>query len=89
MNDSVVLPSTPSEKSAFKDVVKSLARDYNNELNFQEAVKYASWVYSPSNTDCETRTWGNMQGSVRDILLLRRGATIGPNASKFRYLHGK
>ena len=41
------LPSTPEQKAQFRDVVKTMARNYANQLNFQEAFQDAYLAYSP------------------------------------------
>ena len=41
---------TSLEKTAFKDTIRGLARDYENENNFQEAVRESYRAYTPK--DC-------------------------------------
>ncbi len=46
-------PKTFQEKQEFKNVIKSMSRNYNMELNFQEAVDNASLVYTTLDIPCE------------------------------------
>lgn len=45
-NDTI--PTTYHEKQEFQKTIQQLARNYDMELNFQEAVKYAYLIYSSS-----------------------------------------
>ncbi len=44
------MPKTFAEKEEFKAMVKSWSRNFNDELNFQEAVREAYVAYVPSGT---------------------------------------
>ena len=52
-----MLPNSFSEKQEFKEKIKSMSRDYNKELNFQEAIQNAYLAYTerdvivPENLD--------------------------------------
>ena len=46
-------PQTFMEKQEFKKLIQSMSMDYNMELNFQEAVKNASLVYTTMELPCE------------------------------------
>uniref|UniRef100_A0A7S2E762 NEDD8-activating enzyme E1 regulatory subunit n=1 Tax=Trieres chinensis TaxID=1514140 RepID=A0A7S2E762_TRICV len=46
-------PQTPDEKAEFRDLVKSMARKYNDELNFQEAVSDAYLAYARKDVPWE------------------------------------
>merc|ERR1719396_318414 len=39
-------PKTFNEKNEFKDMVKKMSRDYNKEINFQEAFQNAYLAYT-------------------------------------------
>ena len=39
-------PKTFDEKNEFKDMVKKMSRDYNKEINFQEAFQNAYLAYT-------------------------------------------
>lgn len=47
------LPSNFSEKQEFSEFVKSKSRNYDNELNFQEAVKNCYLAYAERELDIE------------------------------------
>ncbi|GAX13098.1 amyloid beta precursor protein binding protein 1 [Fistulifera solaris] len=64
------LPTSFAEKQEFQAEIKKMARNYDNELNFQQAVENAYLAYTPPKTvdidyllsDCN---------SERDLVLLR------------------
>ena len=45
-------PKTQQEKEQFKAIVMSMSRDYNNEMNFQEAVKESHRAWFDSRCVC-------------------------------------
>lgn len=59
-------PSSFAEKEQFKAVVKSLARDYGRELNFEQAVKESYRAYTPSQLtpSLETLLSSDISGDV-------------------------
>jgi amyloid beta precursor protein binding protein 1 len=52
-NDACCPPQTFAEKQEFKQLIQSMARNYNMELNFQEAVDNASLAYAKLDLPCE------------------------------------
>ncbi len=46
-------PKTFAEKQEFKKMIQSMSRNYDMELNFQEAVTNASLVYTTLDIPCE------------------------------------
>jgi amyloid beta precursor protein binding protein 1 len=53
--DSVRLPATFDEKQAFRDTIKSMARNFDMELNFQEAHSEAYLAYTPRELPLEVQ----------------------------------
>jgi amyloid beta precursor protein binding protein 1 len=53
--DSVRLPATVDEKQAFRDTIKSMARNFDMELNFQEAHSEAYLAYTPRELPWEVQ----------------------------------
>lgn len=45
-NQDNLLPSTFAQKQEFKNIIQSMSRNYHMELNFQEAVDNASYIYT-------------------------------------------
>ncbi len=45
-NHGNLLPSTFAQKQEFKNIIQSMSRNYHMELNFQEAVDNASYIYT-------------------------------------------
>lgn len=52
--DETARPTTFAEKKGFKEVVRSMSRDYASELNFQEAYKEAYLAYAKLDLPYET-----------------------------------
>ena len=68
-------PSTFAEKESFKALIKSMARDYNNEMNFQEAVREYYRAYA-------VREVGD---GLSELLCAQRAnqSKLGPHSSDF------
>lgn len=61
------LPKTMSEKVAFKEVIKSLSKNWNNEMNFHEASENAYLAYATQDIPWEVQELLNgVEDSVKN-----------------------
>ncbi|GKY97144.1 hypothetical protein MPSEU_000672800 [Mayamaea pseudoterrestris] len=47
------LPSTPDEKKDFVEIIKRASRNYDKELNYQQAVQFCHFCYASAATQTE------------------------------------
>eukprot|EP00554_Chaetoceros_debilis_P013136 CAMPEP_0194126646 /NCGR_PEP_ID=MMETSP0150-20130528/60100_1 /TAXON_ID=122233 /ORGANISM="Chaetoceros debilis, Strain MM31A-1" /LENGTH=634 /DNA_ID=CAMNT_0038820519 /DNA_START=44 /DNA_END=1948 /DNA_ORIENTATION=- len=61
------LPKTMDEKAAFKEVIKSLSKNWNNEMNFHEASENAYLAYATQDIPWEVQELLNgVENSVKN-----------------------